>query len=469
MTLLALLLLAQPLQGVGLSQNDGGEKYVRHLNCTGSGITCSSSSTFGTINVTGGGSGITVPSCSGGQATTANGSSFSCVSNVSTATALAANPTDCSTNQYATTIAANGNLTCSQVSYSQLSGSPLAGGSNPQVQYNNSGVLGGLANVIGDGTRMTIVGETSHPSSPAQGATHYDFTPAQLTFPQLPFTNDVSMGTPIPQGLLGVFTEGMGSNWSYYCANVGGTGIFGTRGAAPSAGNWGSTGGQQQTADGGVCGQSLSGSTCNNLFWRMNWILSSGTGTANQQSTLIQPFKAAWRGNTAGAGGFIWWTRVAFHLSRKQVRYFFGLQGPTTGFAAADPNSVTDTVYFGSNSGDTSLSICSNDETGTATCSSLGSSYPTQSPDFGTDGGLLLDTIYDMWLAAPPNGSFVSYYISVVNGTGSGAHTGGTISSDLPISSVFMTALNEMNAADAGAVGAAPSIYFNGMCVAYSY
>lgn len=38
------------------------------------------------------------------------------------ATALASNPTDCGANQYATTIAANGNLTCAQVTGSQVSG-----------------------------------------------------------------------------------------------------------------------------------------------------------------------------------------------------------------------------------------------------------------------------------------------------------------------------------------------------------
>lgn len=38
--------------------------------------------------------------------------------NASTASALASNPSDCSANNYATTIAANGNLTCSQVSLS---------------------------------------------------------------------------------------------------------------------------------------------------------------------------------------------------------------------------------------------------------------------------------------------------------------------------------------------------------------
>lgn len=46
--------------------------------------------------------------------------------NAATATALAANPTDCSAGQYANAIAANGNLTCSQVAYSEISGTPAS-------------------------------------------------------------------------------------------------------------------------------------------------------------------------------------------------------------------------------------------------------------------------------------------------------------------------------------------------------
>lgn len=42
--------------------------------------------------------------------------------NASTATALAANPTDCSSNTYATTIAANGNLTCASISNASTTG-----------------------------------------------------------------------------------------------------------------------------------------------------------------------------------------------------------------------------------------------------------------------------------------------------------------------------------------------------------
>lgn len=44
--------------------------------------------------------------------------------NAATATALAANPTDCSANQFANAIAANGNLTCAQVAYAQVTGTP---------------------------------------------------------------------------------------------------------------------------------------------------------------------------------------------------------------------------------------------------------------------------------------------------------------------------------------------------------
>lgn len=42
--------------------------------------------------------------------------------NAATATALAANPADCSANQYATTIAASGALTCATVTHEQVTG-----------------------------------------------------------------------------------------------------------------------------------------------------------------------------------------------------------------------------------------------------------------------------------------------------------------------------------------------------------
>jgi hypothetical protein len=66
--------------------------------------------------------------------------------NATTATALAATPTACAANYYATTIAANGNLTCAQVDTSQLTGlisnAKLSSMANGTVKSNVSGSAG---------------------------------------------------------------------------------------------------------------------------------------------------------------------------------------------------------------------------------------------------------------------------------------------------------------------------------------
>lgn len=57
--------------------------------------------------------------------------------NAATATALAANPSDCSVGEFANAIAANGNLTCAAAG----GGSP--GGSTTEIQYNSGGAFAG--------------------------------------------------------------------------------------------------------------------------------------------------------------------------------------------------------------------------------------------------------------------------------------------------------------------------------------
>jgi hypothetical protein len=83
------------------------------LNCSGAGITCAQTGGRMTVTVAGGGGGSPTVSCVAGEALSWNGTTWLCVTNVATATALAANPAPCSAGQYVSDIAADGTLTCS--------------------------------------------------------------------------------------------------------------------------------------------------------------------------------------------------------------------------------------------------------------------------------------------------------------------------------------------------------------------
>nr|MBA3758419.1 tail fiber domain-containing protein [Candidatus Saccharibacteria bacterium] len=89
--------------------------------------------------------------------------------NASTATALAANPTDCSANQFATTIAANGNLTCAAIAANNLpSVAADLGAANVTINFGNTnGAFN--TNIITDGTitATTFIGAVTGNASTA--------------------------------------------------------------------------------------------------------------------------------------------------------------------------------------------------------------------------------------------------------------------------------------------------------------
>jgi hypothetical protein len=136
--------------GTGLVLNTAGtpsayagasctNQFPRSLNASGA-ATCASvaltTDVSGTLPQGSGGTGAGALTCTSGQALTSNGTAYSCTSTltassvaganvsgaVATATALAADPADCSAGQYATAAAASGALTCAQVQASQLGG-----------------------------------------------------------------------------------------------------------------------------------------------------------------------------------------------------------------------------------------------------------------------------------------------------------------------------------------------------------
>jgi hypothetical protein len=132
--------------------------------------------------------------------------------NAATATALAANPTDCSAGQYANAIAANGNLTCAQVTTSQISGSVSVANGGTGL---SSGTSGGILGFTAAGTIASSVALTDHALVVGNGAGD---TPAPLaslgttttvlhgnasgdpTFGAVVLTTDVSGVLPLANG-----------------------------------------------------------------------------------------------------------------------------------------------------------------------------------------------------------------------------------------------------------------------------
>lgn len=447
-------------------------QFPRSLNASGA-ATCASVSltadVTGTLPEANGGTGATALTCSSGQCLTSNGSAYSCTSSIT------ANDLSCSgcvtlTSEVAGVLpVSNGGTGSAPASDDQVlvsdsssaatwrsvpnctdtSGNHLnyatatngwscgtsqlhdVGGASPQVQYNNSGVFGGIANTETDGTRLRVIAETSHPTAPASGkALHYDFAPA-ASFPLTPHTIDGFMGIPIPTGLLGAFLtfQSTGMNWTVGCAMPEGWGQ-----STIVSYNWPASFQAMGSAGTGAAWSNAS------LAGRSKALRFTGTAAQNAQNGIkMQTARQnAWRGNTAGAGGFVLWTRFAITTVFATSRSAVGLMGATTTPANnADFDNIADTVYVGCKSGESTLRICSNDNSGSATCSDLGASYPCT-----TNGAF-----YDVVIAAAPNSSTISYRIERLD---SAAATSGTLSSDLPRNSIQLNWMDWLNSADGG-------------------
>lgn len=250
---------------------------------------------------------------------------------------------------------------------------------------------------------------TSSPTAPASGSNVIVYnvpdggaTPGQIA------NLDAVLGFSVPTNAIPVGTSDV-IPCRYSMPN--GTGLTTTS----SHGVIGTVGGSQQTTTW----------ASTNLFTRTpHFQFSTGGGSNSGWTGTRAATHHAWRGDAAGRGGFFFWTRVNIDSTVGTQRTFFGLKNSVSAIsAAADPNAVLDAVYFGSNSADSNLSICANDNVTTATCTDLGASFPTK-----TQGAA-----YDLFIWAQPGASSIGYAISRLD---SAASTYGTISSDLPRNTV---------------------------------
>lgn len=367
-------------------------QFPRSLNNSGA-ATCASVSltadVTGTLPEANGGTGTTALTCSSGQALTSNGSAYSCTS-----------------------------------------GPFAAGGSSPQVQYNNGGVLGGMTNYQSDGTRPLVVAETSIPSPPAAKALHFDLAVGDAGF-VFPVTLDSMFTVPVPVGIRSLWASHSTSFTLHYQSHF--LSIWG--GGSATVVNNGTN--QALTFD--------NTSTNTNAWDATSWKgrqkttgLTSGA-TGNSIASIRDSNNHSWLGNTAGAGGFLFRLRTCIASANTHQRSFFGLANQASEFTATlEPSQLTNTIYFGCDNAQTTLRVCSNDNSGSATCSTnLGASFPCQ-----TSGAC-----YDFWLEAKPNASSVHWYVERLD---SAALNEGDITSDLPQNSVQLSMHSYMNTADAG-------------------
>lgn len=374
--------------------------------------------------------------CTAGQALTSSGTTaLACTSSIATATSCSA--ADEAAN-LAVSCVGGEFVTCDGTSCScatPAGGGGSPGGSTSQLQYNSAGAFAGVAGVESDGTNLRLVATTTHatpgtsPRLTVSAFQHYGSNgPSFLQAAESVLEFDTHL-TPWS------FTRSDDAFWGCVLAGGSGSATYTTDGRAvvPSATGTAAAVAWAATDEG----------------TRSPRVQHPAAATVNTSAGLRSTVDYVWRGNAAGIGGFLWVGGFRLNLVTATTRVFAGLKDSTAVLTAtADPSAALDTLYFGCNAADANLSVCSNDNVGTATCATLGASFPCH-----TSGAA-----YDVAFWAPPNNSGVRYWIRRLV---TGAEASGTIAADLPRNTVQ---LGWDLWANTGSTASAVQIHVTGSC-----
>lgn len=307
------------------------------------------------------------------------------------------------------------------------SGSP--GGSSGQLQWNNAAAFDGTARVTTDGNDLMLSGQTSVPTGVAGKLTPLAyglFGPAMPAWAQ----GDLGFSWSALPGPADAIHAYWGCTLPHWASTI----------LVPSGG---ATSPSTTPASTSVAWAATDAKT------RAPWI-GQVTAAAINTTGSVLPAAGMWRGNAAGLGGF--WVHGATAVAGAPPsgqRMFFGL-ATTTISAAADPSAALNTVGFACDTGATTLSVISNDNAGAATVAkALGASFPCTTAGIG----------YDWWLWATPNASTINWAIREIVG---GATDSGTISTDLPLATVFLSWLQWINTGPTTATAA--SLHVGPVC-----
>jgi len=170
-------------------------------------------------------------------------------------------------------------------------------------------------------------------------------------------------------------------------------------------------------------------------------LVTSAAG-ANSASELYAAQTLLWLGNAANLGGFFCVFRFGVSTTTANQRLFVGLHSATGAIATTQViDALTNIIGVGWDSADTTLRIMHNDSSGAATEVDLGANFPTNSTT----------AFYELILYAAPNATSVSYRAVRLD---TGSEASGTITTNLPANTTFLTHHQYMNnGGTAAAVG----------------
>jgi hypothetical protein len=287
-------------------------------------------------------------------------------------------------------------------------GSP--GGSSGQVQYNNAGAFGGLANVTVDGSGNLSLSayytqtSTTAPSAPALGSLrHYTVNPANRAL--MSQIDSASLVTYMQPSMFNktviMWLPGTGTT----------VGInFGDAWTARNAGT--------------SAAQSHPTRASTNAMTSMKRAIF-GTGTTATGSSGIQSTNTvAWRGNAANLGGFFFHARFGIQTYLSDMRVFVGLSALNAAITA-DMSTVNHTVGICKDSADSVWQFVERSGTGSTKTS--------------TGVTIAANDIFDFYMYASPNSSEVTcQLVNAVTGAVLASNT--TLSTTLPGNTTFLYA-----------------------------
>jgi hypothetical protein len=311
-----------------------------------------------------------------------------------------------------------------------IKGAQTAAGSSNQIQFNNGGVLGGDADLtwnwvtntlsLGTNPQIALSGVTGTPTAPAAGTldVYSQAISGKMQLMKMgPDGNPEALQAALWQNNVVMWTPGV---------------------VAAGTGTWqGTVGVMSAGTNVGVL------PTTTNIYTTERRTKIADAATANYQTGIVTE-KMFFRGASAGQGGFLFVCRFGIETYVASTsRLFVGLSASTAamnGTGADISASVTNTLGFGYNVGDTALTFMHVD----------GSTFVKET--ISGQPALAANNGYDAYIYCKPNDTTVYYRLD-------NANTGVTlidtsITANLPVNTTLMwaTATMSTSVATAGTI-----------------